>query len=130
MKRIASIILSILQVLLLVGAAVLMCLDKKSMGVMRYLSGKNRVWNGSLWSGWLPILMAVVMAGLLVWAVLMLARKRGKNIKRVFVPLAAISLVAGIFALFTNTTIVRAYWFVCAMLAAAAIIQSLKCKQG
>jgi hypothetical protein len=126
MKRAVSVILSVFQAILLAGAGALVWLDKKSMGVMRYMANKNRIWSRSAWAGWAPALLAAAAAALLIWAVIMTASSRTRK-KRPWALLAASSLFAATFIFIANTNLIRAYYFLSFAFAAVTLFQWVKC---
>ena len=127
MKRGISVLLSTLQFLLLAGCGALVQLDKKSMGVMRYLANKNRVWGQAMWTSWMPIAVGIAMAGLLVWGCVMLASRKSEGARRPWALLAAASLLSLLFVCAAGTASVRAYYVICIAAAAVTLIQAVKC---
>jgi hypothetical protein len=127
MKRVVSVIFSVLQLVLLAGIGVLLWLDKNSMGVMRYLANKNRIWNQASWTGWLLIAGAVAMTALLVWACLVLFSPKGKGPKRTWAVLAILSTVTMLFGLIAENGAVRPYYFICIILVNVTLLQAVKC---
>jgi hypothetical protein len=126
MKRAVSVALSVIQAILLAGAGALVWLDKKSMGVMRYMANKNRIWSRSTWAGWAPALAAVAAAALLIWAVVMMASSYKKK-KRTWALLAVSGLFAATFIFMANTDLIRAYYFLSFIFAAITLFQWVKC---
>ncbi len=127
MKRGISTVSSALQLVLLTSAGMLVWFDKNSMGVMRFLANKNRVWNQELWSSWVLMIAAVVAAGLLIWTVIMVVSSKGKSSKWSWMLLAALSIGAALFICITNTTLVRAYYFISFIFMCVVLLQVVKC---
>ena len=127
MKRAIFVATSVLQVVLLAGMGALLWLDKNSMGVMRYLANKNRVWNHAPWTGWLLIAAAIAMAALLVWAGWMLVSPKTKTGKGPWLLLALFSVLALLFGLVAKTGTVRPYYFMCIILVLVTLLQAAKC---
>ena len=127
MKRGISVALSILQLLFMAGCAALVLLSKKSMGVMRYIANKNRVWGQTTWAAWMPVALGITAAGLIAWAVAMLASRKMTGAKRSSGLLAVMSLSTLLFVYIAKTDAVRAYYFICIAAVAIILIQAVKC---
>ena len=130
MKRGISVSLSTLQLLLLAGCGALVQLDKKSMGVMRYLANKNRVWGQAVWTSWMPVAVEVAMAGLLVLSIAVLVSGKSKSARRPWALLAAASLLSMLFVCAAEAATVRAYYVICIAATAITVIQAIKCVLG
>ena len=126
MKRFVSVATSIFQLALLAGILALSLLDKKFMGVMRFLANKNRALNATLWADILPIAVSAVMYVTVCWTIVMMVRYGTKGTRRPWILLAVACFTAGTFVLFTNTTVIRAYWFISIVLVVIVILQAVK----
>lgn len=127
MKRGVSTVSSASQLVLLTGAGMLIWFDKNSMGMMRFLANKNRVWNQELWSSWMPMIAAIVAASLLIWTVIMVVASKSKSSTRSWMLLAALSIGTALFICITDTTLVRAYYFISFIFMCVVLLQVVKC---
>lgn len=128
MRQIKRRIFGALQILFGLFAVLLMWLYKNKMGVKRYVLNKNRIIKGLALPTWLPILAAVALCALAVFAAF---KCRGNNIKKKpaqpkWALLCFLSLASGLFILLASPAQVPTYYFVAALMLASTLLQGAK----
>lgn len=130
MKKYAGHILcAVVELLLFVGAFVVRYFTNKKMGMARHVIFKNQSWEKAYPLEQWKLLSIVVLAVLLILVAILLIRRRGALSRYVMAEgfvMAAMTLYSLYFTLSNSAAVLRPYYFMSPMFAAAALIQILR----
>jgi hypothetical protein len=114
-------ILTAIQVILILGIACMVYLARKFMGVARWFANQNRLIEDTTWANLICPIVAVVAACLLIWAAYQLIKRRRRL--RPLLLTIALALITCAMAIFTDTAVSRAYYYVVFALMLVTLIQ-------
>lgn len=129
MRKVAYILFTIVELLLLVGAYLVHFFTKKKMGMARFVIYKNKIWEREypmeLWKTFSILLIAI----LTISVVLYYFKKRGFISKITSVVTCTMLVTSALYTFFTtisSTKFMRAYNFVSPILGVVAVLQIIK----
>ena len=126
MKKAGYLLITVLEILLLVGAYVVHYFTKKKMGMARYVMYKNRGWEQAYPLALLKSISVAVLLVLLI-IVLVLAVRSGKRLRKVqwgmCIVMVLLSVLSFAVTLGSSIQSLRAYYFISPMLAGALLLQ-------
>lgn len=129
MRKVVYFFLTIVELLLLVGAYLIHYFTKKKMGMARYVIYKNKLWEREypmeLWKTCAILLVAV----LTISVVLIYLKRRGYITKIASFVTSTMIVTSALYTLFTtisSTSSMRAYYFISPILGIVAVLQIIK----
>lgn len=129
MRKVVYFFLTIVELLLLIGAYLIHYFTKKKMGMARYVIYKNKVWEREypmeLWKTCVILLIAI----LTISVVLFYLKRRGFKTKITSIVTSTMIVTSALYTLFTtisSTNSMRAYNFVSPILGIIAVLQIIK----
>lgn len=121
--------MTLLEVLLLVGAYIVQYFTRKKMGMARYVVYKNRSFEEAYPLQILKNISVVVLAVLTMLLLAAVIKKWNRMTKHqivMSVVMTVLTIVSIVFTMKNSTEVLRAYYFISPMIAAAALMQILK----
>ena len=129
LNKIFYIILTMLQVLLLVGTYVVNYFTRKRMGMLRFVIYKNINWEQSYPIEQLQYLAIIIFAVLMILVLAIYLKRKSqlsKNILNMIIIMVILILIYSGFNLLYSTEDFRAFYFMSVMLAVVTFIQIVK----
>lgn len=129
LNKIFYIILTMLQVLLLVGTYVVNYFTRKRMGMLRFVIYKNINWEQSYPIEQLQYLAIIIFAVLMILVLAIYLKRKSqlsKNILNMNIIMVILILIYSGFNLLYSTEDFRAFYFMSVMLAVVTFIQIVK----
>ena len=129
LNKIFYIILTMLQVLLLVGTYVVNYFTRKRMGMLRFVIYKNINWEQSYPIEQLQYLVIIIFAVLMILVLAIYLKRKSqlsKNILNMNIIMVILILIYSGFNLLYSTEDFRAFYFMSVMLAVVTFIQIVK----
>lgn len=129
LNKIFYIILTILQVLLLIGTYVVNYFTRKKMGMLRFVIYKNINWEQSYKIERLQYLAIIIFVVLMILVLAIYLKRKSqlsKDILNMNIIMVILILIYSGFNLLYSTEDFRAFYFMSVMLAAVTFIQIVK----
>ncbi|MEG1410574.1 MAG: hypothetical protein RSD36_12115 [Terrisporobacter sp.] len=122
-------IATVLQFALLLGIYVVNYFTRKKMGMARFVSAKNYVWENTYPIEKIQYISIIILVILTILAMLFYIKRRSKNnkkIRNVNILMVVLVSIYSVFNLLYSTYDYRAFYFMGSMLGAATFIQIIK----